>query len=330
MLSATLVLALAGGVVPSDFATNLEVQRIHAEKVTAATLKQAQGTKEITPGCLTTPIPTTPTGPTWSFEINTFTASSPEVVRGTFWRKPCATANDAQLILTFTVVSGSPFVCGGNGNLVQNSQQTDDIFFDTSPNSTSIDSLCGDLFVTTSVVIDERDNSFSFNDDAAFTFIYESSSSSVPDAVVNVGAYDPAAYGAVGQSQSIAGKLSGSYYTPSRNGEGALVEIGRIGARRTFFLTWYTYAGGSQRWIVGNVDYPAGATQVTIPLIVTSGGQFGSAFNPSQVQVSPFGSATVSFPTCTTMRFQWAETGGQSAVYNYERLVEGLEGIACP
>lgn len=192
-----------------------------------------------------------------------------------------------------------------------------------------IDSFCGDLFVPTSVVIDERDNSFNFDDDAAFTFIYEGGSS-VPNAVVNVGAYDPAAYGQGGQSQAITGKLSGSYYDPARNGEGVLAEVGRIGTRRTFFITWYTYAGGTQRWVVGNVDYASGATQVVVPLILTTGGQFGSAFNPSQVQVSSFGSATVSFPTCATMRFQWSETGGQSAVYNYQRLVEGLEGIACP
>lgn len=328
MLSSLLMLTLATTQGPMDY--QLMQERHNTERVALASKLTPSDTKEITPGCLTTPISTTPSGPTWSFEINTFTTSNPEVVRGTFWRKPCATAGDAQLILTFTPVSGSPFVCGGNGNLIQNSQQTDDIFFDTSPNSTTIDSLCGDLFVTTSVVLDERDSSFAFNDDAAFTFVYESTSSSVPDAVINVGAYDPAAYGQGGQNQAITGKLSGSYYDPARNGEGVLVEVGRLGTRRTFFLTWYTYAGGAQRWIVGNVDYATGATQVVVPLILTTGGQFGSAFNPSQVQVSSFGSATISFPTCTTMRFQWSEANGQSGVYSYQRLVEGLEGIACP
>lgn len=326
-MSLSVIAMVLFGISPAATERSIE-DLIHEERIRASSVL---GTKEITPGCLTTPIVTTPTGPTWTYEVNTGTSSSPEVVRGTFWRKPCATANDAQLVLTFTPVSGSPFVCSGSRTaLIQNSQQTDDFFFDTSPNNTTLDSFCGDLFVPTSVVIDERSSSFTFDDDSAFTFIHQGGVSSVPTATVNVGAFDPAAYGQGGQNLPITGKLSGSYYDSARNGEGVLVEIGRVGARRTFFLTWYTYAGGVQRWIVGNIDYTSGATQITVPLILTTGGQFGSAFNPSQVQVSSFGSATVAFPTCTSMRFQWTETGGQSATYNYQRLVEGLEGITCP
>ena len=294
---------------------------IHADQVLKAAATSA--TKEITPGCLTTPIPTTPTGPTWTFEANTFTSSSPRIVRGTFWRKPCSTPGDAQLILTFTVVQGVPFVCTSGPVLIQNSQQTSNFFFDTSPNSTTLDTFCGDLFVPTSVVIDERSTSFTFDDDAPFTFVFEG-------VTTNVGGYDPAAYGQTGLPRPIAGKLSGSYYLPARNGEGVLVEIGQVGARRVLFLTWYTYKNGLQRWIAGNVDYASGATEVTVPLVETSGGQFGAAFNPSNVQVTSFGSATISFPSCTSMRFQWSEIGGQSGTYAYQRLVDGLEGIACP
>lgn len=329
MFSSMLLAAL---ILPSVTKDNADIDRyLHEERVRSALLIGQEATKEITVGCLATPIPTTPSGPTWVFEVNTGTNSSPEVVRGTFWRKPCSGANDAQLILTFVPLSGNPFVCSGSRTtLIQNAQQTDDFFFDTSPNTTSIDSVCGDLFVPTSVVIDERDNSFVFDDDAAFTFIYQGGVSSVPTATVNVGPYDPAAYGQSTQPLPITGKLSGSYYDPARNGEGVLVEIGRLGTRRTIFVTWYTYANGTQKWIAGNVDYVSGAREVQVPLITTMGGQFGSAFNPSQVQVSSFGTVTVSFPTCGSMTFQWSETGGQSGTYNYVRLVEGLEGVACP
>ena len=108
------------------------------------------------------------------------------------------------------------------------------------------------------------------------------------------------------------------------------VEIGRVAARRTIFLSWFTYFQGQQRWIVGNADLPSGATSITVPMFVTSGAQFGTGFNPSQVVVAPWGSTTVSFPTCTTLRFQWSETGGQTGLYNYRRQVDGLEGISCP
>jgi hypothetical protein len=69
---------------------------------------------------------------------------------------------------------------------------------------------------------------------------------------------------------------------------------------------------------------------VTIPLIVTTGGQFGAAYNPAQVQVSQWGSATVSFTSCSRMRFEWSENAGQSGLYEYQRLLEGLDGISCP
>lgn len=322
MLTALLALALTS--------TSPEIQNadklIVAERVRVAS---APGgiPKEITPSCLSVPISTTPSGPTWSFEVNAGTTSSPELINGTFWRKPCSGSN-GQLILTLKPVSGSPFVCSVRAKIIQNAQQIDNIFLETSPNNNSIDSLCADLFLTTSVVLDPTGEAIPFDDDAAFTFIYQQGSSNVS---VNVAAFDPAAYGQATQDQAISGKLSGSYFDPSRSGEGVLLEIGRVGLRKSFFLSWYTYSGGAQRWVVGNVDFPAGATQITIPLIVTSGGQFGSAFNPTQVQRQSFGTAVVSFPTCSTMKFQWSEAaGGQSGTYNYQRLAEGLEGIACP
>lgn len=291
-----------------------------------------QTSKEITPNCVATPLSTTPVGPSWQFELNTAGASAPPAVfRGTFWRRPCAAAGDAQLLLTLTPLSGIPFVCGGlRVVLVQNLQQTNELSFDPDPNNGVVDSFCGSLLVPTTVVLNEYSAAFDFNDDAQFTFVYLSGISSSPNASVTVGTYNPADYGLPPSPLPLSGKLSGSYYDPARDGEGVVIEIGQVGTRRVFFLTWYTYAGGAQRWIVGNTDFPAGASEITVPLIMTSGGYFGSAFDPAQVIRMNWGSATVSFPTCTSMRFQWVELGGQIGSYQYRRLVDSLEGIACP
>ena len=288
--------------------------------------------EEITPNCVAVPLAAIPSGPTWSFDVNTAGSNSPPaVVRGTFWRKPCATAGDAQLLLTFSVVSGTPFVCGGlRVVLIQNSQQTNDVFLDSDPNNGVLDSFCGSLMAPTTTVLNEFNSSFVFDDDSAFSFVYLAGTSASPNANVSVAGYNPADYGLPVLLQPISGNLSGSYYDPLRNGEGVLVEAGQVGTRRVFFLTWYTYAGGLQRWIVGNVDYVAGTTELNVPLLLTSGGLFGAAFNPSQVQWSNWGNATVSFPTCSTMRFQWVENGGQTGSYHYQRLLEGLDGVRCP
>lgn len=291
----------------------------------------ARKSEEITPGCVSVPLPTTPLGPSWSFEVNTSGGNAaPAMLRGTFWRKPCAISGDAQLLLTFSAISETPFVCGGlRVVLIQNSQQTNSVYLDTDPNNDLVDSLCASLFVPTTVVLNEDSSAFTFDDDASFAFVYLAGTSASPNASVSVAAYDPAAYGLPGAPLPVAGKLSGSYYDPARNGEGVLVEIGQVGPRRVFFLTWYTYAGGLQRWVFGNVDYPLGATEINLPLLISSGGLFGAAFHPSQVQLSSWGNARISFPSCTTMRFEWSETNGEAGAYNYQRLVDSLEGIAC-
>lgn len=295
---------------------------VFVDRVAAANLAAP---KEITPGCLPTPITTTPAGPIWSFVQAT---SSTESFRATIWRKPCA-GSDAQLVVTFEPNAGTPFVCSSLVTLIQNGQQTDDLFLDTSPNSTSIDSVCGDLFVPTSAVIDERSSSFAFDDDQALTFVYEGLSS-FPDAVIQIPAYDPSQYGQTSGPVPFAGKLSGSYFDPTRSGEGVLLEIGQAGTRNVLFLSWYTYFAGQQRWIVGNVDFPANASTVTVPLLISSGGQFGTAYDPAQVQFSDWGTATLTFPTCSRLTMSWAEAGGETGTFNYQRLVDRLLGVPCP
>ena len=280
--------------------------------------------KEISPGCVQTPLPTAITGPSVAFEVAT---GSAQTVRVVAWRRPCS-ANDGQLLLTFTPIIGTPFICGSAMKIRIGGLETDDLFLDANPNDGVGTSFCGNLTATTTFVIHEFDNAVVFDDDFAFTLIYESDFG--PDASVLVPAYDSTQYGSGTGLLPIAGKHSGSYYIPARNGEGVLLEIGRIGTRKVLFVTWYTYYLGQQRWIFGNVDFAAGATSATVPMFITTGGQFGAAFQPSQVMIAPWGQATVSFPSCSSMRLQWAEAGGQTGSYLYERPLDGLEGISCP
>ncbi len=284
------------------------------------------GLKEITRDCVPAPITTMPSGPTWTFDVQTGASAR---VRGTAWRRPCA-GDDAQLILTLQPLQGTPFVCGSEVEINIGALRTDDIFLDVNPNDGVGTSFCGNLAATTSFVLHEFDSGFVFDDDSAFTLVYESDFG--PDASIAIPAYNPALYPGGGGSTSlaIAGKHSGSYYATARNGEGVLVEIGTVGARRVMFLTWYTYFQGQQRWIVGSVDLAVGATEAVVPMVVTSGGQFGAAFDPSQVSVTPWGSVNVQFPSCSSMRFQWNDASGASGLYNYSRGLDRLDGVSCP
>lgn len=308
----------------NDLRTQAAHQLRNAELLWQQTQLSTHGLKEITPGCVPTPIPTSTVGPTWTFEVQTAATAR---LRGIAWRQPCSGGNDAQLILTLEPVSGTPFVCGTEVEISIGALRTDNIFLDVNPNDGVGTSFCTNLSARTSFVIHEFDNGFNFDDDAAFTLTFESDVAA--DATLAIPAYDPAQYTPAGEL-ALSGKLAGSYYEPTRDREGVLVEFGNAGSARVVFLTWYTYFQGQQRWIVGNTTYTPGATRVTIPLIVTTGGQFGAAYNPAQVQVSNWGTATISFPSCARMRFEWSETGGQNGLYEYQRLLQGLDGVACP
>ena len=131
------------------------------------------------------------------------------------------------------------------------------------------------------------------------------------------------------QVRSPDGNLSGSYYDPARPGEGLFIEIGQVGERRILFVSWYTYFQGSQRWIIGNVDFAPGATDVTVPLSVTAGTGFGVNFNPANVQFTEWGSATFRFLSCTELGFDWRSNDGETGSYSYVRLVDGLLGVSC-
>jgi len=322
VLSTVLALFCAGSVCAD--ALDQAHEQLKSAQQQLNLVKSLATPKEITRDCVAAPIPTTPVGPSWTFQVQTGPNAQ---LRGTGWRQPCG-GNDGQFILTLQPMQGTPFVCGSEIEINIGALRTDDILLDVNPNDNVATSFCGNLGSTTSFVLNEFDDNFAFDDDVTFNLVYESDFAA--DAITNIPAFDPALYGGGTGNAVITGKYSGSYYANSRNGEGVVVEVGTVGARRVVFLTWYTYFQGQQRWIVGSVDITSTATEANIPLFITSGGQFGSAFDPSQVSVTAWGNVNVQFPSCTAMRFQWAENGGQSGTYNYSRVLDGLQGISCP
>lgn len=113
--------------------------------------------------------------------------------------------------------------------LIQNSQQTNDVFLDSDPNNGLLDSFCGSLLVPTTVVLNEFNSSLVFDDDSSFSFVYLAGTSASPNASISVPGHNPAEYGLPVLLQPISGNLSGSYYDPARSGEGVLVEAGQLG-----------------------------------------------------------------------------------------------------
>ncbi|MCB1588969.1 MAG: hypothetical protein KDI37_06595 [Xanthomonadales bacterium] len=331
LLSLTLLPALLlAALTPAAAATTAEVRA--AQDYTVTRLLQVKPDrlaqpKEITPNCVANPIPTSPQGPQVMTEVSRTAGDRFRIV---LWRQPCGSAGtDAQLILTFVPLQGSPLICANDMELRQGAITSDDFFLTRDPSGANIDTLCGPISQTTSVLIREVDDTFTFDDDLAFSFVYEQDSPT-PDVVLNVPAYDASQYPGGGMLSSPQGVNSGSYYDPARPGEGIFVEVGRAGGRRVLFVSWYTYQDGLPLWIIGNVDFPEGATSVTVPMLTFSGTGFGPAFNPAQVVSSPWGQATFRVISCNELSFDWVRTAdGLSGSYNYVRLVDGLLGTQC-
>src|SRR5687768_8582551 len=129
-------------------------------------------------------------------------------------------------------------------------------------------------------------------------------------------------------AQTFTGAMSGSWWDASRGGEGQFITFESVGTRNVVYLAYFTYtADGRATWHVGNVDYTAGATSISIPLVTGSGARFGSAFNAADVQVTAAGTATLEFVSCRQMRMQ--HSGMALITLNLSRLVGPLAGADC-
>jgi hypothetical protein len=86
----------------------------------------------------------------------------------------------------------------------------------------------------------------------------------------------------------------GAYFDAKRDGEGFHfgVEEGSV-----FVMTWYTYLNGKQVWLIGT-GTRSGMRVVFDNMVITSGAQFGSAFDPADVVRQTFGSIIVDFTDC--------------------------------
>ena len=130
-------------------------------------------------------------------------------------------------------------------------------------------------------------------------------------------------------AQTFTGSMSGSWWDPTRSGEGQLLAFETVGARSVAFLSYFTYdASGRAMWLVGNADYAPGATSISIPLFTGSGARFGGAFRTGDVRIAAAGTATLEFVSCAQMRLRYA--GAESFDLALQRLVGPLTGVDCP
>ena len=108
--------------------------------------------------------------------------------------------------------------------------------------------------------------------------------------------------------------VAGLWFSPYANGEG--LSIDWLPASRTLFGAWFTYtkAGGNdpahQRWYTVQVNgVPENATTLELPILETTGGNFGTgpAVSPQAV-----GRATLTFRDCSTASLSYRFDAGHN------------------
>jgi peptidyl-prolyl cis-trans isomerase A (cyclophilin A) len=111
---------------------------------------------------------------------------------------------------------------------------------------------------------------------------------------------------------------SGTWYDPAKSGTGFTVMVSQTDGSTTgpiLVATWYTFFEGKQIWASGVVPFAWGASQVEVPLQISTGGQFGDAFQPGQVTSDPaWGRLTLRFAGCGTGTFSYTSSYGNGTL----------------
>lgn len=114
-------------------------------------------------------------------------------------------------------------------------------------------------------------------------------------------------------------EIPGTYFDPNRDGEGCQLTLERD--QVTFILTCYFYDEGEQFWVIGVGELVNGKIAFD-EMTITSGAQYGHAFDPKDVVRSNWGSATMTWSDCNN-----ADLELKPVVPGYEEVTLDLTRI---
>ena len=123
--------------------------------------------------------------------------------------------------------------------------------------------------------------------------------------------------------------LSGAWIADA-SGQGILINIARVNDRPNFVVTWYGYLNGNQVWLLGSLPFDYGVQELTIPMKITSGGNWSPNFNENDVVRTDWGTIKVDFSDCSNgiLEFNSIDANFGSDVIALSRLT-GTDGLIC-
>ncbi len=123
--------------------------------------------------------------------------------------------------------------------------------------------------------------------------------------------------------------VSGAWITDA-SGQGAFINIARVNDKPNFLITWYAYLNGEQVWLIGSQPFDYGIQQLTIPMSITSGANWGEDFLTDDVQVIDWGSVTIDFTDCSNgvLQYNSSDENFGSGTIALMRITN-TDGLSC-
>lgn len=124
--------------------------------------------------------------------------------------------------------------------------------------------------------------------------------------------------------------VSGAWFNPDRNGEGIILEMlpnGRV------LAIWFTYPAtgeaGEQAWLIAQ-DGTIDGDRIRFENVVRpQGGRFGAAFDPAQVQLSPWGTLEMQFQSCGSANVSWQGPAAWGSGSRSMTRLTAIDQIGC-
>ena len=319
------------------------------------------------PSCAADPLPTTPTGPTYTTQVSLYTRDAngnpgtPEGATITLWRMACSSSgnltpynidhlenaitlmridrssNGQDFLPTFPLISANQATGNGTATAYVRSAQEPNTVISELPFDATI-------FNASTVFVLENYPSSTlgytyFNNNFQLLIDPVLDANCTGCGAVSVDGYvpDQQNYPAAFQNLPIDGYMSSAWYDTAHAGEGLMVQIydNADHATRTLFAAWYTYdAIGIPFWlsVQGVAAYGSNAFSNT-PVYYYTGGGFAGNF--TSVTQHDWGTMNISFPDCTTMAFDYngsadAVAGGPAGTGSrtFHRLAD-INGLNC-
>ncbi len=129
-------------------------------------------------------------------------------------------------------------------------------------------------------------------------------------------------------SRLVDGSFSGSWYDPSRSGEGFVIDVteGLDTGDARAVVSWYSYNAdgtGSQAWVIGTG--PVIGDTIIADMTITNGTGFGQSFNSNDVNRTPWGQVRIKFDGCdsATVSYESLDSNYGSGSYPLQRITTG-------